>query len=170
MTRAVITKTDDDPMMQTMDLKTIHSENHSAVERFQIPGFSSVPMEPKDNKHAEALVVYPQGNSSHPVIVAVDDRRVRPKKQKPGTAMFYDQKDNTRNMQWDENGNLVLSIPKEKSFIVKMGDDTYTFGQDGLNIKIKDEHFVKVNDKRIDHKHKHKDVQAGPDKTGEPIE
>jgi phage gp45-like len=169
--RGVVMKSNDDPMMQELDLKTTYSEEPTKVERFQQPGFSSVPLDPKDKKHAEAIVVYPQGNSSHPVVVATDDRRVRPTKRKPGTSTFYDQKNNKHFLEWDENGNLVINFEKgtDKKFIIKFGDDTYTFHKEGLNIEIDDGHSVRVNKKRIDHKHKHKDVTPGSGTTGDPI-
>lgn len=82
--RAVIDLVIDDNPVQTMQLKMYRNEIRHGVERLQEYGLSSVPLE-----GAQALAACVDGEAGHEVVVATDDRRYRPRKQKPGDVMIY---------------------------------------------------------------------------------
>ncbi|MGD9766587.1 MAG: phage baseplate assembly protein [Pseudolabrys sp.] len=88
--RGVLVKANDDPKMQEGNVRVLANEEHTDIERFQNYGFSSVPLGGSDGKYPEVVIAYLGGNRSHPVILAADDRRHRPKSLKPGESIQYD--------------------------------------------------------------------------------
>lgn len=82
---------DDTKKMQEAQIQVFHDEVHDGIERFQQYGHSSVPLPPDPNgpQAADVLIGYLGGSRSHPVIIAVDDRRYRPTNQKPGDVGQY---------------------------------------------------------------------------------
>jgi phage baseplate assembly protein V len=89
--RGTLDKASDKSRMQEVDVHVLDNELLTGVERFQPYGISSVPM-PADKsggKAAEVVVLFVNGNRSHPIVIAVDDRRHRPKDWKPGDAGLY---------------------------------------------------------------------------------
>ncbi|MCP4448275.1 MAG: phage baseplate assembly protein V [Myxococcales bacterium] len=82
--RAVVQVIDDEKKIQTLQLGVLEGEDVDDCERFQEYGFNSVPI-----AGAEAVVLFPNGDRAHPLIVAVDDRRHRPTDWDPGDAGTY---------------------------------------------------------------------------------
>lgn len=89
VSRAVVQLINDGAKMQELQVLLLSDELRARVERFQNYGFTSVPL-----AGAEALVVSVGGSRSHPVAVAVDDRRYRKRDLQPGeTAIYTDEGD-----------------------------------------------------------------------------
>lgn len=107
--RATVNEVDDKPMMQTSSVDMYAQDSTKGVERIQNFGFASVPL-PRDKidgqqnqtagggytsdkkgPAAEAIMGFIGGDRSHPVIFAIDDRRHRPRKMKPGESGQYDE-------------------------------------------------------------------------------
>ena len=82
--RAVVNLVDDSKKMQLVQLGVLADEpvagaSGAGCEHFQPYGFFSVPF-----PGAEAVVIFPNGDRTHPLVVAVSDRRYRPTSGKPG--------------------------------------------------------------------------------------
>ena len=82
--RAVVRLVDDAPGRQTLQLEALAGEVIDGAERFQPYGFSTSPPE-----GSEAVLLALGGVRQHPVVVAVEDRSVRPRGAAPGTAILY---------------------------------------------------------------------------------
>lgn len=84
--RSIVNTINDNPSngLQLMQVSILENETRESLERFQNFGFSSNPM-----PGAEAAVAFVGGNRDHGIIVAVDDRRYRPKGLQPGEAIVY---------------------------------------------------------------------------------
>lgn len=92
LSRGTIVDHDDSKMMQIVSLRGLTNELVTA-ERFQAYGFTSAPVAPSDAgglKAPEVVVGFVAGDRSHPVVVATDDRRYRPKNLKPGESKHHD--------------------------------------------------------------------------------
>ena len=85
MSRGVLIRTDDGKAMQEAQAGVYAGERLSGVERFEPFGFSA---------HApagsEALLGFPGGDRSHPVILAAANRSLRPVGAGEGDTVFYD--------------------------------------------------------------------------------
>jgi phage baseplate assembly protein V len=81
--RGVVTFVDDTTKMQLVQL-ALTGEPIDNAEHFQPYGFCSVPLE-----GAEHVVVFPNGDRSHPLLLAVSDRRFRPTGGQPGQVTMY---------------------------------------------------------------------------------
>lgn len=82
--RAVIQLVNDSKKMQLVQLGVLAGEDvegAGGAEHFQPYGFFSVPF-----PGAEAVVIFPNGDRSHPLVVAVCDRRYRATGGEPGEA------------------------------------------------------------------------------------
>jgi phage baseplate assembly protein V len=82
--RAVVQLVDDSTKLQLVQLGVLAGEVLDDAERFQEYGFTSVPL-----PGAEAVVIFPNGDRAHPLVVAVDDRRYRPSGGAPGEVTVY---------------------------------------------------------------------------------
>jgi phage baseplate assembly protein V len=82
--RAIVKAVDDDKQIQRMQVALFADEVRDSVERFQEYGFTSNPF-----PEAEAVAIFPGGNRSHGLIIAVDDRRYRLKGLKNGEVALY---------------------------------------------------------------------------------
>lgn len=82
--RAVVSRVTDASALQGLQIEVLRGETRDNAERFQQYGFSSVPLE-----GAEAVVLFPNGNRTHPLVVAVDDRRYRPTGRPEGEVNVY---------------------------------------------------------------------------------
>lgn len=90
VSRATVEKTDDGKLLQEADLSGYNGETRRGAERFQQYGLATRPKAPTGKKKAEAIVVYPNGNRSNAVVIAIDDRRFRLKNLKEGEVALYD--------------------------------------------------------------------------------
>ena len=86
ISRAVVRLVADDKRLQELQVSLLADEARAIVERFQQYGFTSVPLE-----GAEAIAVAVGGVRGHMVVLAVDDRRYRPRDLQPGETCQYNQ-------------------------------------------------------------------------------
>ena len=82
--RAVVKLADDGRKLQLLQLGVLAGETVDGAEHFQSYGFSSVPL-----GGAEAVVVFPNGDRSHPLVIATSDRSNRPTGGQPGEVVVY---------------------------------------------------------------------------------
>jgi phage baseplate assembly protein V len=82
--RGVLQSVDDGSGVQVLGLSLLAGERRDSVERFQNYGFSSVP-----TGDAEAIVIFPGGDRSAGVVVALDERGSRLTGLAPGEVAFY---------------------------------------------------------------------------------
>lgn len=83
VTRGTVAAVGDGSKMQTVQIKGRDGDDDA--ERFQPYGFTSHP-----KAGAEVLIVNVGGDGSHPVVIAVDDRRYRIKGLEAGEVCIYD--------------------------------------------------------------------------------
>lgn len=82
--RAVVQYVDNSTKMQILQLGVLEGETVDDCEHFQGYGFMSVPL-----PGSEAVVLFPNGDRSHPLVVGVDDRRHRPTDWDEGDTGLY---------------------------------------------------------------------------------
>ena len=82
--RGVVQLVDDAKKLQMLQLGVLEGEDVPDCEHHQPYGFSSVPL-----VGAEAVAVFPNGDRSHPLVVAVSDRRYRPRGREAGEVCLY---------------------------------------------------------------------------------
>lgn len=86
--RGVVQLVDDDKKLQLVQLGVLANETvegkGTGAEHFQAYGFTSVPL-----AGAESVVLFPNGDRSHPLVVATSDRRYRITGGKPGEVTVY---------------------------------------------------------------------------------
>lgn len=85
MARGVIRLVDDTKQCQEVQVDTLWNQTQDKTERFEQYGFASHP-----HPGAEGLLVYPGGNRSHSIMIAVSDRRYRLLNQQEGEVALYD--------------------------------------------------------------------------------
>lgn len=83
--RGRITAVNDEKGVQRLDLKVLAGERHTNVERFQQAGLTTHPP-----VGSEVVVTYLGANRTHPVVVAVENKKYRRRKLKPGGAALQD--------------------------------------------------------------------------------
>lgn len=96
LARVTIEKSDTTNVVHTVDVNAMFNEKHTSVEIMQGYGFTGVPLPPANGKRAEAVVAYLNGDRSHPIVIAHDDRRFRPTGWQPGEVG-----------NWDDQGQTV---------------------------------------------------------------
>lgn len=84
ISRAVVETIKDDEGIQKMQASLLADEVQDDMERFQNYGFTSHP--PKDS---EGIAVFPGGDRSHGILIAVDNRTYRLKGLKGGEVALY---------------------------------------------------------------------------------
>lgn len=82
--RAVVQLVDDSTKLQLLQVGALADETIDGAEHHQSYGFSSVPLD-----GAEAVVVFPNGDRSHALVVSVSDRRYRPSGGVAGEVVVY---------------------------------------------------------------------------------
>ncbi len=97
--RSVVNLIDDAQALQSLQIGAMAGENLDDAERFQEYGFSSAPL-----SGAEAVAVFPNGDRSHPLVVATDDRRHRPTGLAAGEVVLYSHNGDQIKL---EDGNIV---------------------------------------------------------------
>jgi hypothetical protein len=120
--------------MQQVDIEGVAGEKMTGVERFHQYGFvSNVQPEQQQTeqqgggmgglgggsgattgkgKSAECMVVFVNGNRSHPVVIMVDDRRYRLQGLQSGEVALYD--DQQQQVHITRSG-VVASVPHDKT-------------------------------------------------------
>lgn len=85
VTRAVIHLVNDSPGIQLLQVSALAGEVLEDVERFQEYGLSSVP-----HSGAEAIQLNVGADRSHPIVIAVEDRRYRMRPLADGEVALHD--------------------------------------------------------------------------------
>ena len=111
--RGELSVADDGPKMQTGQIKLLDGEMIDGAERTQQYGFSSHP-----HPGAEVFVVFCNADRSHPLVVAVDDRRYRMGKTKVGEVIIYTDEGDFIHFQRDNTIEI-----KTKHLIINAEDD-----------------------------------------------
>lgn len=96
--RGVLAATDDTKGVQVVALDLLSGERKDNVERFMNYGFSSAP-----TGEAEAIVIFPGGDRSAGVVVALDARGTRFTGLAPGEVCVYS----------DNGDSIVLKVNNE---------------------------------------------------------
>lgn len=84
LARAVVQLVDDSKQLQLLQLGVLADESVDDAEHHQPYGFASVPL-----AGAEAIVIFPNGDRAHPLVVAASDRRYRPTGRTGGEVCLY---------------------------------------------------------------------------------
>jgi phage gp45-like len=111
--RAVVNYASDGTKLQLLQLGVLADETVDGAEHHQAYGFSSIPL-----AGAEAVVLFPNGDRSHPLVVAVSDRRHRPTGGEPGEVTVYNHTGAKITMAKD--GDIVVEPASGRD--VKIGD------------------------------------------------
>src|SRR5690348_16559691 len=83
--RGVVRLADDGKKLQTLQVSVDKGTDPVGnAEHHQPYGFSSIPL-----AGAEAVVIFPNGDRGHPLVVATSDRRYRPTGGKAGEVTVY---------------------------------------------------------------------------------
>jgi phage baseplate assembly protein V len=104
--RGVLEKSTDQKGVQVMELSLLDGERKDNVERFQNYGFSSVP-----TGEAEAIVIFPGGDRSAGVIVALDERANRMTGLLGGEVAVYSNSGNSIILHLD--GSIEITSPEQ---------------------------------------------------------
>lgn len=122
--RGTIKKSNDKKKVQEVDVELLKDETHRGVEVFGQYGFKSVPVAKEGKNAAEVIVIFPGGNRAHGVVVAVDDRRYRPKDWKPGESGLYD--DQSQVLRISRDGVRIDGGPSKKPIVLQCGSSKVT--------------------------------------------
>jgi phage baseplate assembly protein V len=110
--RAVVQLVNDATGLQLLQIGVLAGETLDDAEHHQPYGFSSVPL-----AGAEAVVVFPNGDRSHPLVTAVSDRRYRPTGGEPGQVTIHNHVTGCRVIMM-ANGSIELQpAPGQEVFI-----------------------------------------------------
>lgn len=110
--RATVKLVNDGKKQQLVQLGALPGETIDDAEHFQPYGFSSVPL-----GGGEAVVIFPNGDRAHALVVAVADRRYRPTGGEPGEVTVYN---NTgAKMTLTKDGDIIAEPAPGRSFIVR---------------------------------------------------
>lgn len=112
VSRAVIQRVNDALKMQGLQISLLAGEVADDVERFQQFGITSVPPQ-----GSEAIALAVGGSRSHLVVIAVDDRRFRPRNLQEGETALY-----------DKSGSLVILKADGSIEIVPSGGEVNITG------------------------------------------
>lgn len=82
--RGVVQLVDDSTKLQLLQLGALAGEDIDGAEHFQPFGFSAVPL-----PGAEHVTLFPGGDRSHGLVIAVSDRRYRPVDGEPGEVTIH---------------------------------------------------------------------------------
>lgn len=154
--RATVRSFSDKHLMQEVEKADVfHSETPSDFERFQMVGMTSVPMKQKEEKQkqgqqeqpengagsgedgmnhsqpqgeaAEAVMLYLNGQRSHPVAL-VDDRRVRPFNMKEGESSYYAASGTGQMLLHTDDGTYLVSL-NNKPYDTSSGEGGQSGGE-----------------------------------------
>jgi phage baseplate assembly protein V len=132
VSRGVLRATSDANGVQTMQVGLLEDEVADEVERIQSYGISAVPPNGGD-----ALVAFISGNRDHGVVLAVNDRSSRPREQKPGEVMLYN--DKKASIKLSEDGHIVIGVDQDDGKLTIKVNDEITIEAKKLTIKIEEE-------------------------------
>lgn len=98
--RAVVKSINAASKCQTVDVELLAGQGKAGIEHLEPYGFTS-----RAKSGAEAVVLFPDGDRSHAVVISVSDRRYRIKGLKTGEVAFYD--DQGQTVTLTRNGIVV---------------------------------------------------------------
>ena len=113
--RGTVQLVDDAGKLQTLQIGDIPGGPYDGCEHVQPFGFASVPLAGADT----AVVVFPNGDRRHPLIVAVGDRRYRPTGGDPGTVTVYNH--TGASMTITKDGDIVARPASGRKMLVDDG-------------------------------------------------
>lgn len=122
--RGVLTAIQDSGGLQIVQATLFDGELQDEIERFQQYGFTSVPP-----PGSEVVVVFPQGDRSHPIVLAADHRGLRLKDMEAGDSAIYTGENHYIRLK-AEDGKIYISAPH--------------------NIIVKSEETLRLEGKRIE--------------------
>ena len=178
--RGVISLVRDAHKWQSTQLELLDGEVLDDAERAQQYGFSSVP-----HAGAEAVVLFVGADRSHPVVLAVDDRRYRVQALKNGEVVIYTDEGDRIHLKRERTIEVTT-----RHFVVKAEDDVQVetastrfatgalaFGGQGggavtaqLAGGIVASQDLQSNGGAVSlNRHVHTGVQAGSDTTASPV-
>lgn len=100
--RGVVQLVNDEKKLQLLQLGVLAGETIGNGEHFQPYGFTSVPL-----AGSEMVVLFPNGDRSHPLVVATSDRRYRPTGGTGGEVTMYHWKGATIRML--DSGDIAIA-------------------------------------------------------------
>lgn len=112
--RGVVHIANDAKKLQMLQIAVLADEVVDDAEHHQPYGFTSVPLE-----GAEVVVIFPNGDRSHPLVVAASDRRFRPAAKQPGEVTMYNNVGASLTMTKD--GDIVGTPAPGRRFLVDDG-------------------------------------------------
>lgn len=115
ISRAVIETIKDDRGIQSMQASLLADEVQDDMERFQNYGFTSHPP-----KGSEGIAVFPGGDRSHGILIAVDNRTYRLKDLKGGEVAIYT----------DEGDSIIL----KRNHRIEVNTETLTINAANVQI------------------------------------
>lgn len=98
--RAVVKSINAASKCQTVDVELLAGQGKACIEHLEPYGFTS-----RAKSGAEAVVLFPDGDRSHAVVVSISDRRYRIKGLETGEVAFYD--DQGQTVTLTRNGIVV---------------------------------------------------------------
>lgn len=113
--RATVQLVDDTGKLQTLQIGDTPGGPYDGCEHVQPFGFTSVPLEGADT----AIVVFPNGDSRHPIVVSVADRRYRPTGGDPGTVTVYNH--TGASITINKDGDIVARPASGRKMLVDDG-------------------------------------------------
>lgn len=122
VSRGVVLLVNDAAKMQEIQLKIMADDTMDGVERFQNYGFTSKP-----HTGSEAIALTVNGDKSHTVVIAVDDRRYRLKGLDDGEVALYDDQGQKIVLKRDQ---ILVEAPK----VVVQSDDISLGGEGGAKV------------------------------------
>jgi phage gp45-like len=149
--RVTVERTDDDRLMQEVEINLFHDEKMKEIEHFQPYGVSSRVKGPTTEggkkRKAEGVVIFTGGNRSHGIVVVVGDRRYRLKGLQEGEVALHDDQDQKVHITRD--GILVSGGKNKKPVTVVCGNATTVVKDGEIKAKV-DKLAVYVRPSRID--------------------
>lgn len=112
--RAVVQVVNDGTKLQSLQLGVLDGEDVDDGERFCQYGFTSIPL-----TGAEAVVLFPNGDRGHPLVVAVDDRRHRPTGGEAGEVVVYNHVG--ASVRLTKDGDIVVTCKAGRTVTVNDG-------------------------------------------------
>lgn len=142
--RGVIRRIYDAPKAQELQIEAFDGEVLPNPERFQEYGFSSVPLE-----GAEVAIGFVTGDRSHGIVVAVEDRPRRPRRQPAGSVCLYTQEDDPEAQPEDAAARLALVddtlvVRFAGKIDLKVGDSQILIEPSGITITAARVDFVRA--------------------------
>lgn len=141
--RGTLVKADDAHKWQEVRVRTEFGDDWSGVEVAHPYGFTAVAKPPADGKTsdaAECVVVFPDGDRSHPIVIAIGDRRYRLQNLQEGEVALHDDQGQKVHHQRD---GILISSPLKITLQIAGGSSSMVMEKDKITITSKDIEYVK---------------------------